>query len=89
MQALGGNFFAFPEQAEHNAWRDLLPCTSGIGCQHHHLVFRVSYLFLAYAAALVAHFGVEKPFLLLKQALNNKNQEKSQVHDMKLGVAAS
>lgn len=48
----------------------LLPLAAALSDQQHYLVFWASYLALSYALAFVLHFGVEKPFLLLKQSLN-------------------
>jgi len=48
----------------------LLPLAFALASQQHHSWFWAAYLLLSYAAALAIHFGVEKPFLLLKQSLN-------------------
>lgn len=52
----------------------LLPLAAALSAaladQQHFLVFWASYLALSYALATALHFGVEKPFLLLKQSLN-------------------
>ncbi|QUL36732.1 acyltransferase [Erythrobacter sp. JK5] len=48
----------------------LIPLAFALGKAQHPLIFWGWYLLVAYAAALVLHFGVEKPFLNLKQRLN-------------------
>lgn len=50
----------------------LIPLALFLGHERHPMVFWTSYLFLSYAVALLLHFGIEKPFLLLKQKLNAK-----------------
>ena len=50
----------------------LLPLAFVLGYDQHPLVFWASYVVLSYAAALALHFGVEKPFLRLKESLNDR-----------------
>lgn len=50
----------------------LLPLAFAIAYQQHYLVFWASYLALSYAMAMLVHFGIEKPFLVLKKRLNEK-----------------
>ena len=48
----------------------LLPLAFALSAKQHFLVFWASYLILSYALALVIHFSVERPFLILKDTLN-------------------
>jgi peptidoglycan/LPS O-acetylase OafA/YrhL len=48
----------------------LLPLAFALSEQQHFLVFWASYLILSYTLALIIHFGVERPFLVLKDSLN-------------------
>ena len=50
----------------------LLPLAFALGHQQHPLTFWISYICLSYAVALLVHFGIEKPFLTLKNKLNEK-----------------
>ena len=50
----------------------LLPLAFAIAYQQHYLVFWASYLALSYTMAMLIHFGIEKPFLLMKKRLNEK-----------------
>lgn len=52
----------------------LLPLVLALSEQQHHWVFWAAYLGLSYALAIIVHFGVEKPFLLLKQMLNRADR---------------
>ena len=47
----------------------LLPLAFALSAEQHFLVFWGSYLILSYALALVIHFSVERPFLILKDTL--------------------
>lgn len=53
----------------------LLPLAFALSDKQHYLVFWTSYLVLSYGLALVMHFSVEKPFLLLKQTLNRPGRQ--------------
>ena len=48
----------------------LLPLAFALAQNGHHGWFWAAYLTLSYMAALALHFGIEKPFLLLKQSRN-------------------
>ena len=47
----------------------LVPLAIALSAEQHFLVFWASYLILSYALALVIHFSVERPFLMLKDSL--------------------
>lgn len=52
----------------------LLPLAFALSTQQHSLAFWGWYLALSYAVALIIHFGVEKPFLLLKDTLGRSGR---------------
>lgn len=65
----------------------LLPLVLALSEQQHHWVFWAAYLGLSYALAIIVHFGVEKPFLLLKQMLNRADRPIATTE--RIGVALS
>jgi len=50
----------------------LLPLAFAIGYERHPLIFWASYFLFTYTAALMVHFGIEKPFVTLKDRLNER-----------------
>ena len=50
----------------------LLPLAIALSGEQDPVIFWLAYLVLSYVAALAIHFGVEKPFLMLKQSLSRE-----------------
>ncbi len=64
----------------------LIPLAVFLGRGKNLTIFWVSYLLLAYSAALLLHFGVEKPFLILKEKISMKGKTMGSVNINKVSL---